>query len=364
MRSPDMHSALRSAVRVTGAACAVWLAGLGCVGGDEGEASVPSVEGVRTAVVTQQPFSETVGAIGVVTPRAGHIAAVSAPAAARVQRVFVAVGQNVAAGEQLVELDQTPFVGATRAADATLAAAEQSFERARRLVEQGISPRKDLDQARADLERARADAATARRQLELSVVRTPISGVVTKVGATLGATADPSVVLVEVDNIAALDILFTVTPTLAGRVRRGAKVTISAGQHAAGEPLGVGTVADVSGIVDSTTRGVIIRAEVPTTRRPMRIGETVYGEIIAVVYAKAIVVPIEALVPDGEEFKVFVVDATGMAHGRTVEVGGRTERLAQILRGLAVGERIVTYGAYGIEDSAKVVPIAPPSAKP
>lgn len=350
-----------SSVRVAATALVAVL--LACSKGEEGEAPRKPVEGVQTAVVTAQPFTETIGAIGVVTPRAGQVATVSAPAAARVLQVFVAVGQHVAAGDQLVALDQTPFIAATRAADAALTTAEQNFQRSRRLVEQGISPRRDLEVATADLEKARSEAATARRQQELAVIRTPISGVVTKVGATLGATADPSLVLVEVDNTAALDILFSVTPTQAGRVRRGAKVTISAGQHAAGEPLGVGTIADISGIVDSASRGVTIRAEVPTTRRPLRIGETVYGEIIALIKAKAIVVPIEALVPDGEEFKVFVVDVTGVAHERSVEVGGRTDKLAEITSGLAAGERIVTYGAYGIEDSARVVPMAP-MAKP
>jgi multidrug efflux pump subunit AcrA (membrane-fusion protein) len=168
-------------------------------------------------------------------------------------------------------------------------------------------------------------------------------------------------VLVEIADPNALDILFTVTPTQAGAVQRGAKITLSAGQRSSGEPLGVGTVVDVGGIVDTISRGVTIRAQAPTTRRPLRIGETIFGDIIAVVRARAIVVPIEALVPEGEEYKVFVVDAAGMAHARPVTVGGRTDKVAEILDGLTVGERVVTYGAYGIEDSAKVVPIGTPS---
>jgi membrane fusion protein (multidrug efflux system) len=125
----------------------------------------------------------------------------------------------------------------------------------------------------------------------------------------------------------------------------------------------VASVIDVGGIVDPESRGVTIRAQAPTTRRPLRIGETVFGEIVAVVRAKAIVVPVEALVPEGEEFKVFVVDAAGTAHARKVEIGGRTDKVAEITSGLTVGERIVTYGAYGIEDSAKVIPVKS-SAKP
>ena len=348
--------------RMRRAWCAIVLALLGCSKTAADEA-VQAVVNVRIATVTAQPFVETVGAIGTVAGRAGHVASLTSPAPARVVRVLVSVGQHVGGGTPLVELDQTPFVAATRTAEAALAAAERTYERTRRLVEQGISPRKDLDQATADLERARGDAANARRQQEFAVIRSPISGVVTRVGATLGATADPSVVLVEIADPNALDIMFNVTPTQAGQVQRGAKVTLSAGQSSAGEPLGVGTVVDVGGIVDTLSRGVTLRAQAPTTRRPLRIGETVFGEIIAMVRAQAIVVPIEALVPEGEEFKVFVVDAAGTARARVVEVGGKTDKVAEITKGLTVGERIVTYGAYGIEDSAKVVPIAA-NAKP
>jgi hypothetical protein len=38
-----------------------------------------------------------------------------------------------------------------------------------------------------------------------------------------------------------------------------------------------------------------------------------------------------------------------------VTVGARTEKVAEIKSGLRGGEIVVTYGAYGLEDSVKVV---------
>ena len=119
--------------------------------------------------------------------------------------------------------------------------------------------------------------------------------------------------------------------------------------------MGVGTVMDVSATVDSTSRSVNIRVRAATTRRPLRIGETIYGEITLATHDNAATAPLDALVPDGDGFKVFVVDAAGIAHARPVTVGGRTEKVAEIKSGLTGNERVVTYGAYGLEDSAKVV---------
>ena len=328
-----------------------------------GKASVAA----QTVTVVRQSFTETLGAIGSVSARAGHAASLSAPAAGRVSKVLVTTGQTVAAGQVVIELDQAQFMATSQSSQATLTAAQRSYERQQRLADEGIVPRKDAESAAAELAKARADALATERIAALSVLRSPIHGVVTRLTATLGASADPSQVLIEIADPSALDVLFNVTPTDAGRIHPGAKVSLSAGQDARGEPLGVGVVVDIGGTVDSMTRSVAVRAQAPTTRRPMRIGETVFGTIAVNVRPSAIVIPIEALVPEGDGFKVFVVDANGMAHDRDVTVGAKTDKVAEITEGLAPGERIATQGAYGLEDSVKVVPLKPvdtPTKKP
>jgi RND family efflux transporter MFP subunit len=325
---------------------------------DTAAAGKPSVA-AQTVTVVRQPFTETLGAIGSVSARAGHSASLSAPAPGRIANVLVTTGKAVSAGQIVIEMDQAPFVAAAQSAEAALTAAQHAYDRQSRLADGGIVPRKDAELAAAELAKALADAVAARRVAELSTLRSPINGVVTRLTAMLGASADPSQVLIEIADPTALDVLFSVTPTDAGRIHPGARVTLSAGQDAAGEALGIGAVVDVAGTVDSMTRSVAVRAQAPTTRRPMRIGETVFGLIAVSFKAAAIVIPIEALVPNGEGFKVFVVDATGMAHEREVTVGGKTDKVAEITDGLSAGERIATVGAYGLEDSVKVVPLKP-----
>lgn len=364
----SIYSIGRLVCRIT--LCAVALgpaftSGCGHRGGEEGGESKPSSEavaGVRTTIVTAGPFTETLSAIGSTAPRVGHVAALAPPQTARVEKVWVTTGQRVGVGDPLVEFDQTPFRAATQSAEAALGAAERTYERAQRLVSEGVMPRKEADVAYADLAKARADAANARRAEQLSILRAPIAGVVTRMNAILGATADPSQPLVEVADPSAVDVLLNLTPGDASKVRPGDKVTLQAGSTPA-EALGIGTVVDVGGTVDSATRSVIVRVQAPAVRRPLRIGETIQGRIAVATRPGAITVPLEALVPEGEAFKVFVVDARGLAHSRPVTVGARTEKEAEITRGLTVGERVVTYGAYGLEDSARVVPAQPAAPK-
>ena len=309
---------------------------------------------VKSAVVNVAPFAETISAIGTVNARAGHFASLSAPAPARISVVYVSQGQKVGTGTALVALEQAPFVAAAQSAEASLIVAERNYERARRLADAGIVPRKDADQAAAELAQARAAATTARRTVQLAVLRAPISGIVTKLNAPLGASVDANQPIVEVADLGALDIIFNVSPSDAARIAPGASVTLSAGESAKGEPLGVGHIIDVGGAVDTTTRSVAVRALAPPTARPLRIGETIFGQISTAVHPRAIVIPVAALVPDGEGYKVFVVTPGNIARERKVTVGRRNETSAEILSGLAQGEQVVTEGAYGLEDSVKV----------
>lgn len=319
-----------------------------------GDAEVPAVVGARTAVATRGSVRETIDGIGTISTRPDHVAQMSAPAVTRVTHVFVAQGERVSAGAPLVAFDRAPLDAQNAAAAAALGAAQRAAERAKRLVDAGIAPRKDLDQAESELARARADAIAAARLGERSTLRAPIAGVVTRLAAILGATVDPAQTLVEVTDPSALDLLLPVPPAAAARVHRGAIVDMTAHPGADAEALGTATVADIGATIDSAARAVVVRAPVTHPTRQLRIGETVFARIVLAAHVNAVTVPIAALVPEGEALKVFVVDAAHVAHATPVTVGVRDGDVAEITSGLSGGETVVTYGAYGVTDSATV----------
>ncbi len=331
-------------------------------GGDtetEERANVQAVVGAHTAIARIGPFERTVAALGTVAPRPGSFAALGAPGPTRVTKIDVVAGQSVAAGDPLIEFDRGPFDAALRSAQATATVAQNAPDRAVRLSAEGILPRKDVDQAAADLAQAEAALVTAERAQALATLHAPVAGVVTRMSAVLGANVDQSQTLVEVADLRALDVILDLTPDDAAPVRPGERVVFWAGEGARGDSLGTGAVADVGAAVDSATRSVHVRVRVARAGRPLKLGETIFGRVAVGVDPRAVTVPLEALVPDGEGFKVFVVDSGGIAHSRPVTVGGRSETVAQIASGLAGGETVVTYGAYGVADSAKIVPAKP-----
>jgi len=318
-----------------------------------GDASPPAVVDAETAVARTQAFPQLVQAIGVVAPRPGRFAALAAPGPTRVSRIFVAPGQRVRAGDSLVEFERAPFDAAARSAEASLTNAQRAYDRAVRLVQAGILAQKDSEQAGADLAVAQVAAVTARRAQQLATLRAPLGGVVTKLSAVLGSPVDPSVPLVEVADPSALDAVFNVSPAEAAGLKDGDTVTVSS-SGAGGEALGSGVVTAVGAAVDSATRAIPVRARMVYSARPLRIGESIFGRIVTALHPNAVVVPVDALVPQGEGYILFVVDSNGTAHQRPVTIGGRTEAVVEVASGLAAGETIVSHGAYGVADGAKI----------
>lgn len=331
--------------------------------GHEGAAAVehPMAIGASIAMVSRGSFTETVDAVGVVTVRPGRVAALSAPAATRVSRVFVSAGANVRAGQILVEFEQLPFQAAATSAEAALSAAESALTRAQRLVAAGVLPRRDAEVAAADAAQARLLAITARRASELSRLRSPIGGTVIRMTAELGAGVDQGQTLVEVADPTALDALLNVAPAEAARVRVGQPVSLymGAGADVTGQPIATALVADVGAMVDSASRGIVVRLRVLAGAGALRLGATLFARVRVAEHANALMVPLEALVPTGEGFQLFVVDSGGMAHVRAVTVGGRSDVSAWITNGLAAKERVVTRGAFGMDDSVRVEMVKP-----
>ena len=225
-------------------------------------------------------------------------------------------------------------------------------------------PRKDVEQAAADLGAARAAAVTARRAQQLSVLRSPVSGVVTRMSAVLGASADAGQMLVEIADPSAFDVVLSLGPTEAGAVRPGARVTISAGEKTRRRVArrGHGRVGRRGGGHRLALRGDSRRRVTHAAPRAPARRERVRRDRRRRRSPNAVVIPVEAIVPEGAGYKVFVVDKSGTAHEREVKIGGRTATKVEIIEGLNGGETVVTQGAFGVEDSAKVA--APVPAKP
>ena len=109
-----------------------------------------------------------------------------------VANVPVVANTPVEAGDVLLELDKRPFQFAVDDAEAAVRLATITLERQEAVLERSASiSKQDVDESRAALAQAEARLNTARYNLEQTVVKAPVEGVVTSLGVTVGDQARP-----------------------------------------------------------------------------------------------------------------------------------------------------------------------------
>ncbi len=114
-----------------------------------------------------------------------------------------------------------------------------------------------------------------------------------------------------------------------------------------------GRVYAVNPLVDAAGRSVVVRAQVPNPDTSLRPGMFARVRLITRDQRDALVVPEQALVPQGEEQYIFrIVD--GRAQRMRVEVGQRRDGKAEIVRGLEPQDVVVTAGQLKIRDGVAV----------
>ncbi|MBO9501515.1 efflux RND transporter periplasmic adaptor subunit [Brevundimonas sp. A19_0] len=288
---------------------------------------------------------------GRVEPMIDARAVVAASVGGRVERVLVAPGQSVRAGQPLAILvsgDAASLRADADAAEANAIAAEQAHSREESLADQGVVARRDAEVAHAQALSAQAAARAARARASaagspnssgrLSVV-SPISGIVTSVQVGPGGFAAQGGVIAEVTNPARVEIVFTAPPALAAQVRAGSTMRV---QGPAGEFDAV--VTGVAADAGEESGATIIRARPAGGGLPPA-GSAVSGIVVTGQSVGGLTVPSDAVQTVEGANVVFVRTATGFRAAPVLvgrQAGGRTE----ILSGLTGTERIAGTNAF------------------
>ncbi len=167
------------------------------------EQKIPELK-YRTALVDRGNITQTVTATGTINPVA--LVNVGSQVSGTVVELKADFNEHVKKGQVLLKLDPTIFNAQIRQGQASLASAQASmrlaqasFERNQRLVAQNFISVLALDQSRRELDVAKANILLAQAQLERSqadldnsVIRSPIDGVVVKRTIDMGQTVAAS----------------------------------------------------------------------------------------------------------------------------------------------------------------------------
>src|SRR5690606_14967096 len=280
----------RSLFITGGAALIVLFLAWGLIKGD-GKA-----EPYRTAVVDRGSITRVVSATGTLQPLVS--ANVGSTVSGPVAEVLVDFNSQVRAGQVLARLDPTPFQqrivqaqAQLAQAQAQLAVAESDYQRYRLLEQRGFASeqlmaqqRAARDTARAAVAQASAQVATARTDLERSVIRSPIDGVVVdrqvNVGQSVAASLQAPTLFIIAQDLSRLQANITVDEADIGEVDEGQAVRFTVDAFPDREFEGRVSQVRQQGVAESGVVSYTVVVEADNPGRQLLPGMTANAEIV------------------------------------------------------------------------------------
>ncbi len=327
---------------------------------------------ITTTRVESRTGAEEVTLLGELAVDQRTYAEVGAPVAARVERLLVAEGQSVRAGQPLAELF-SPELGRARAdfltAEARLKLSDSVLQRKRDLAAERIVPLREVQEAEAASAEAQAALRSARaalapfgvpaptsdaatRAASTFQLRSPVRGAVITRSAVVGQMLDPAVPAFKVGDLTRLWLTVHAFERDAVRISGGAQARL-AFAALPGRSFG-GRVTVIGREVERESRTIPVRIDVKNEGNLLRPGMSATAAVpVGASGASLLAVPVAAVQRVRNEWCVFLPKAEGTFEIRTIGRGRDLGGEVEVLSGLRAGETIVVDGAFLLKAQAE-----------
>lgn len=235
--------------------------------------------GIEFGKIEKALLSHDVNARGQIIILPQNKASVSVMMGGVIRNIYVNQGQKVTVGQALASYTHHDFLKIQQqyiAAQNKMELLEKQYQRQQKLVGENITSQKEFQETESAYLQARSDLSAAKAQLELLgvdlsqldagnikaeiLIKSPISGVVDKVNASIGMFADMQHALFEVVNLNNLKLQVKVFEKDIPVVKAGQRITFNISGDGSGENEAfiesVGSTVDPEGRVITVIAGI------------------------------------------------------------------------------------------------------------
>lgn len=337
-------------------------------GGASGGGAAASVEVVSVKTARLQDDAQAVGSL-----RSRQSVTLKPETAGRVSRIAFADGATVRRGQLLVQLDDTLQRAELSQAQAQLSIARANLKRNEELLAQNFVAARVVDESRAALQVAEAQVDLAQARLQRMRITAPFDGTLGLRSINLGQYVKDGDELVNLEDTSKLTVDFRLPERYQNRLAPGQGVQVQL-DALPGKRYDARVIA-IDPLLDANGRSISVRAEMPVAPGDgLRPGMFARVLVVFSVDDRALVVPEEALVPQGGRQFVYVIDEQGQGDARKrvsrrveVELGVRRGAEVQITQGLKAGDTVVVAGQQRLQrdgTAVRVVDMATGAAAP
>ncbi|KAB7731277.1 efflux RND transporter periplasmic adaptor subunit [Rudanella paleaurantiibacter] len=331
--------------KTTAAGGAAKGAGGGPAGGKAGGG--PTSVGIM--VVNTESLDEKILTTGTVV--ANEEVEIRSEVSGRVTSIGFREGDYVRRGTVLLRINDADLQAQLQKLNANRKLAEANEQRQKRLFEKEAISRAEYEISQTNLTGILADIENLKAQLAKTVIRAPFDGTIGLRQISVGSYISPATPIATLTNTNPAKIDFSVPAKYAQIVRRGSRIQFTVEGSEANR---AGTVYAVEPKVNPETRAMLLRATSPNPNGALVPGAFARIEVVLSARGNAIVVPTEAIIPEQNGQKVYVV-RNRKAESVPVQIGLRTDRNVEIKSGLHVGDSLITSGIQMVKPGGEVL---------
>lgn len=304
---------------------------------------------IEAATVRVAPVQQEVNAIG--TLRSEDSIVMRPELAGVVRAIGFQEGQPVRKGQLLVALDASIHEAELAQAEASLALSKANHQRAAELLAKGAASQRTRDENLSKMRMDEASVALAKARLAKTRITAPYDGVAGLRKVAVGDYVTPGQDLVTLDVIDPIKLEFRVPELYLAQLAMGQKVTFQLdalpGRTFRAEVFAIDPQVDVDG------RSLAIRARAANADRLLRPGLFARASLGIAVHDNAILIPEEAIIPQGSDHFVYKVSG-GKATMVQIKTGVRRDGVVEVTSGLKPRDVVVTAGQLKLREGAAV----------
>ena len=278
----------------------------------------------------------------------------------RVSQVMFKDGQRVKKGQVLVQFDDQLPAAQLMQAKAEMSIAQANHTRNQELVSQNFISKRSLDESDAALQVAQAKLALAQATLQRLKIVAPFDGVAGLRQINVGDYLKDGSDMVNVEDIDAVLLDFRLAERFQTKVKPGQKAQVTFDALPGKKFTAI--IQAIDPLIDANGRSVGIRGCIDNRQQQLRPG--MFARVNAVFGARedALVVPEEAIVPQGgRAFVVKLVPGPNkdelVSERVTVKIGLRQPGKVEILEGLSLDDTVVVAGQQRLQKDGTLVRI-------
>lgn len=264
------------------------------------------------------------------------------------------VGQRVSAGQVLARINDAGYREQLKALESTYTFADETFRKQENLWKQQIGSEIQYLQAKSNKESLEAQIAALKKQIDLTLIKSPINGTVEESMIKIGQAVSPQMPAFRVVNFGDLKVTAEVAEAYASKINTGDEVIVYLPDI---KKEITAKVTFTSKYINPTNRTYSVEAKLKTSVDNLKANMIAVLKIKDYESSKAFTLPVNLVQNDNKGQYVLVAEPSEkvyIAKKQVIQTGQIYNGVAEITMGIEQGQRIITSGYMSLDEGETI----------